>query len=225
MKLVALCLLLINVGYFSWQYTRDKNEVMRVTQPGREMGNIKLLSEISEDEKALAMMAVVDNPVVEAAGAQEVASCIGIGPFSDVFTGQNALEQIAALDIVATLKAVNLVTGEKDFRVLIPPATSPEEAFRKLRELQASNVDSYVITQGEYALGISLGVFSSASGAEVLQARVGSIGYNSEIIEIERQSRSYWIEFVPEEFRRLQAANWLENSPELTNRPMICTES
>jgi hypothetical protein len=120
---------------------------------------------------------------------------------------------------------VDVVTGEKDFRVLIPPATSPEEAFRKLRELQASNVDSYVITQGEYALGISLGVFSSASGAEVLQARVGSIGYDSEIIEIERQSRSYWIEFVPEEFRRLQAANWLENSPELTNRPMICTES
>jgi hypothetical protein len=225
MKLVAICLLLLNVAYFSWHYMKDDAGVDRVVENGRELGNIKLLSEVTDDDKVLAMIEVVDNPVVEAPASQETAECTGIGPFVDVFTGQNALEQINALDVVATLKAVDVLTGEKDYRVLISPASSPEEAFRKLRELQASDVDSYVITQGEYALGISLGVFSSESGAEVLQGRVSSIGYASEIIEIERQSRSYWIEVSPEEFQRLQAANWLENSPDLTNRPMICTES
>lgn len=224
MKLVALCLLMINIAYFSYQHFGPE-EVVTTPRTGREMGNIKLLSELAPDAKQLAMSAVVDNPVRDSEDPVSSEACQGIGPFADVFNGQNALEQINAIGIEGSLKAIDVATGENDYRVLIPPAPSAEEAFRKLRELQASDVDSYVITQGNQALGISLGVFSTQSGASVLQSRLASIGYETEILEIERQSRSYWIEMNSSQFALLGQANWLANREGLGSREMICTES
>lgn len=224
MKLVAFSLLLLNVVYLAYQFMGQPPEVVRVTERDEHQGNIKLLDE-RDEARVKQLSQVVDNPIREQGNPDEQnSSCIGIGPFADVFSGQSALEQIEALDVVGQLRAVDVATGESDYRVLIPPATSPEEAFRKLRELQASNVDSYVITQGELTLGISLGVFSAAEGAEVLKNRLSNIGYEAEIIEIERQSRSYWIELRDEQYGLLEASNWLADKAELTNREMICSE-
>ena len=155
-------------------------------------------------------MNAVENPIrSEVAVDQTSAVCFAIGPFEDVFSGQDALERINAIQVEGELRAIDVATGESDYRVLIPPARSAEEAFRKLRELQASDVDSYVITQGEQALGISLGVFSFRAGAEELSGQLTAMGYKPEIIEIQQQSRSYWIEFDSAEFQRLNDANWL----------------
>ncbi len=224
MKLVALSLLVLNLAYFTYQQFDSTEVPVRVTKPGPHKGNLTLLSEVKPDDQ-IALSNVVDNPIRQDQTVIDSADCVAVGPFTDVFTGQSALEQISALEISATLKAVDVATGDSDYRVLIPPASSPEEAFRKLRELQASDVDSYVITQGELALGISLGVFSTSDGAELLQSRLANIGYEAEIIEIERQSRSYWIELRRDEYRLLETANWLADKKDMTNREMICSEA
>ena len=74
---------------------------------------------------------------------------------------------------------------------MIPPAASLEEAFRKLRELQSQGIDSYVITRGNDALAISLGVFSTIKAAKAAQQ--SNYGYESMIAKIQRLDRSYWI--------------------------------
>jgi len=142
-----------------------------------------------------------------------------------VFSGQDALEQLAALEISVELKAVDVTTGESDYRLLIPPAASAEEAFRKLRELQASDIDSYVITQGPQALGISLGVFSSSEAAESLQDRLEALGYKGEIIRIERLARTYWLFPARDAGIDVSASAWMLNQPDLELRPMKCVES
>lgn len=225
MKYVFWCLLLLNGSYLGLRLVApaEKPQLQREVR-GSSTTNIQLLSELSSSRARNAEMSdVVSNPLrVKSNGAQ---TCIVVGPFADVFSGQNALEQLSALDLAVELKAVDVATGGNDYRVLIPPASSPEEAFRKLRELQASDIDSYVITQGPQALGISLGVFSTTKAAEALKNRVQELGYGSQILKIERLSRAYWIFPGPDTDLTVSASIWMANRPELEMKSLKCVES
>jgi cell division protein FtsN len=223
MKYVLISLLLINLGYLGLRLivppTNKAQTITTRTNPA--VNTIMLLEEaVSSGDREADMSAVVSNPVRMVEGATD--TCLVLGPFDDVFSGQNALEQLAALGQALELKAVDTETGQQDHRVLIPPATSAEEAFRKLRELQASKIDSYVITQGPQAMGISLGVFSTVEAAEGLKSRLQGKGYDSEIIKIQRLSRTYWV--FPRDNSIIEAQNWLADRPELELKPMSCTD-
>jgi hypothetical protein len=223
MKYVLISLLVMNIGYFGWRWAVPPEAMTLPTVSTQEgaVGSIVLLQEAGPpDRRDADLTNVVNNPVRLAQGENQ--ACFAIGPFEDVFSGQDALEQLVALDQRLELKAVDVATGERDYRVLIPPASSAEEAFRKLRELQASKIDSYVITQGAQAMGISLGVFSTSDAANVLRSRLQSMGYASEIIEIERLSRNYWL--FPQKDSEIQAPKWLANRPELELKQMNCIE-
>lgn len=224
MKYVLISLLILNVGYFAWQWTGKSGLPASVTSPleSPSAETIVLLREIGPpDRRDEDMAKVVNNPVRAVVGESQ--TCLAIGPFKDVFEGQDALEQLSGLGQNLNLRAIDVATGESDHRVLIPPAVSAEDAFRKLRELQASKIDSYVITQGEQAMGISLGVFSTTEAAIALQRRLQGMGYASEIVEMSRLSRSYWL--FPSENGEIEAQSWLANRPELELRPMNCIES
>lgn len=223
MKYILISLLIVNLSYFGWRWANPVNtaRVAVSVQASNSAGSIVLLEEAEPVEGRNAdMTQVVNNPVRMSEGDRQ--TCLALGPFNDVFSGQDALEQLIALEQQLSLKAVDVATGEKDYRVLIPPAVSAEDAFRKLRELQASQIDSYVITQGQQAMGISLGVFSTPQAASALRARLEGLGYESEIMEIERLSRTYWL--FPDENNEIRAQNWLANRPELELRPMNCIE-
>lgn len=219
MRYIFYVLLAANIGYFSYQWFYATELVNKSRPTSQSMSNIVLLREVNPNDRASEMAEVVSNPIrVNTSDAQ---TCFGIGPFDDVFSGQNALDQLAALDVTAELKAMDSATGERDFRVYIPPAASAEEAFRMLRELQASEIDSYVITQGDQALGISLGVFSANEAAITVQNQLKEMGYEPEILGIERLARTYWI-YPPLESQA--AANWLQNQPNLEMKATNCIE-
>ena len=74
-------------------------------------------------------------------------------------------ERLVALDLSAEIQPLDELLPGQDFRGLVDPAPSFEDAFRKLRELQIQDIYSYMITQGRYAFGISLGVYSPESTA------------------------------------------------------------
>ena len=225
MKYVFWGLLLINCGYFVLQLQDvPVTDVVIQKRSANAGARIQLLAEVvSPREREAEMSDAVSNPMRFTDG--EAQTCGAVGPFPDVFTGQDAVEQLVALDLSVDLKAVDVATGENDYRVLIPPASSAEESFRKLRELQASSIDSYVITQGPQALGISLGVFSTPEAAETLKNRVQAMGYQSDILEIARLSRAYWIFPATDVDLEIGIATWMANRPELEIKPMKCVKS
>jgi hypothetical protein len=98
-----------------------------------------------------------------------------------------------AVGFSVEMRAVDVPTGVYDYRVILPPLPSLQEAFRRLRELKSRNIDSYVIPEGEDAQGISLGVFSSKEASLSHQERLGDEGYRVEIRRIERVTRGYWL--------------------------------
>lgn len=109
------------------------------------------------------------------------ASCYRIGP---------VLEPERAAAVEAQLRAQGWTTVREPQQggaiighiVYWPPLADRAAAMAKMRELRAQGVDNFVIAEGEFANGLSLGLFSTEANAERqaeelrgkgLQARVG----------------------------------------------------
>jgi hypothetical protein len=83
--------------------------------------------------------------------------------------------------------------SSKDYWVYLPPFGSRDAALRQFRELQARGLDSYLITQGDLANGVSLGIFSSKDSADSLLERIRAMGYGAELRELIRERRDHWV--------------------------------
>jgi hypothetical protein len=92
------------------------------------------------------------------------------------------------------MTAVDKPTGESDYRVVLPPLSSRQEAFRRHREFKSRGIESFFITKGVDAQGISLGVFSSIGAAEDYRQALISLGYDVLVKVIPRVNRAYWVQ-------------------------------
>lgn len=199
MKYVAIALLLINVGALVWATTLRQPSAPppQITRSfDSDIGSLELVSEVDASRQE-ALNLVINNPIRDRASApeagEEALRCLAIGPFSTVFEAEAMLQQAAALDMAAVMRAIDETTGDTDYRVLIPPHSSVEEAFRKLRELKSLGIDSYIITQGPQAMGISLGVFSTPEAAQSLREERERQGYGAVIDELPQVARQFWV--------------------------------
>lgn len=194
MRLIFLVLVLVNLAYLGWQYY-DPIRPIAPKSPvvAHRAGNgvpIVLLQEQDQvGDAAIATIPIVQNPQ----DMDKEKNCSAIGPFGDVASGQDVQARLYAIELRAEVLSVDRFSGEFDYRVLIPPMSSLQQAFRHLRELKARDIDSYVITAGEHALGISLGVFSEENPANVVKDRFAQLGYEVNVVEIPRIRREYWV--------------------------------
>lgn len=70
------------------------------------------------------------------------------------------------------------------YRVLLPPQGDSAQARAQLAQLRAKGItDLIIISRGEHANGISLGVFSKRTGAERRQRALASKGVHTQIVE------------------------------------------
>ncbi len=194
MRYILASLLVLNLAYFTWQWMLNPGpEDLR--EPGRVDSTIPRIVLLEEREPSQGRQAemgrVVKNPII--VGKERNAGCKALGPFPGITVAQAAAERLQSRALKVELRAIDKPAGEYDYRVMIPPAPSLEDAFRKLRELQSQKIDSYVITQGEDALGISLGVYSTREAAGRVSDELAGEGYDVEIRKISRFDRQYWI--------------------------------
>jgi hypothetical protein len=257
MRNIFLCLLLANLGYFTYQQLQPPlAKAPRVTQSHLTgVSGIQLTREVkrtSVRNRQLSQVvnnAVYEPPVATALGAASDAAAVGgvtvpaepgqvspaelqcaaLGPLADLFAGQNLVEKLRAFELDVVLQAIDENTGGSDFRVVIPPAKTLQDAFRKVRELKSGDIDSYVISQGQDALGISLGLFSSRGAAEVAQSRFSADGYETQVREITHLQRNFWV-FAAKAGSSLEIdpvlwASILEDFPEIQQIKRRCPEN
>ncbi|MBO6558403.1 MAG: SPOR domain-containing protein [Pseudomonadales bacterium] len=196
MRLIFYALVLVNLAVFIYLVLRDAPQAAKVTDSSA-TGDVAMIQLLSEqggvDERRIEVAEVLRNAVTVEPQSERETNCRGLGPFEDILLAQNVTERLNAAGVSVSLNALDTATGEFDFRVVIPPLPSLQEAFRRLRELKSRDIDSYVITQGQDAQGISLGVFSSDEAAQRHSTFLAERGYEAEIKRIPRLSRSYWI--------------------------------
>ena len=195
MRWILLLLLLLNAFYYVWhqqQAPLRAKEVAPAAAYQTARKDIQLLSE------ADASGARVHAP--PAAAPVEAAVCLFLGSFEQEEGARVVEQRLLSLDIEADVRSVNAAAGV-EYWVYLPPLASRQASLRQLRELQARRIDSYIITQGELANGISLGIFPRSDSAASVMQRLRNAGYEPQVRELSRAHRSFWVRVSPESRR------------------------
>ena len=200
MRWMFLWLVVLNLFYYVWHQQQVPLRVTEIApldmaQSGKR--DIRLLSESS---------APVRREVAVAEAAQAV--CLFLGSFEQMPEASAVEQRLLSLDIRSQVQSVDAAAGV-DYWVFLPPLASRQASLRQLRELQARKIDSYIITQGDLANGISLGIFPRNDSAESVMQRLREAGYEPSLRELTRAHRSFWVRIAPES-RRLAEDSLLE---------------
>lgn len=218
MRWFFLLLVMLNLFYFVWNQQQAPvvpREVEAMTLPRSAGQGIRLLAEDSHKRD------MVQSGGVAASTEQ---ACLYLGGFA-LRDQALALEQrLLSVGVQVELLALE-ASGATDYWVYLAPLGSAQASLRQLRELQARKIDSYVISQGDLANGISLGIFPRKDSAESVMARLRSAGYEPLMRELVRGERSFWLRVAPQSKRLLseQLLNQLSNDFNgLENQLMPC---
>lgn len=192
MRWMFLLFLVLNVFYYVWHQQQAPLRAKEVAplsliQEGR--GDIRLLSE--SDLQVRRETAIAPSPE---------AVCLFLGGFEREADAAVIEQRLISLDIRSRVQSVDAAAGV-EYWVYLSPLASRQASLRQLKELQARKIDSYIITQGDLANGISLGIFPRSDSAESVMQRLRDAGYEPSLRELSRAHRSYWVRIAPESRR------------------------
>ncbi len=197
MRWILLLLLLLNAFYYVWhqqQAPLRAKEIAPANAYQAARKDIRLLSEADKPSSRNELSAPVD------AASPEAAVCLFLGSFEEEARARVVEQRLLSLDIQAEVRSVDAAAGV-EYWVYLPPLASRQASLRQLRELQARRIDSYIITQGELANGISLGIFPRNDSANSVMQRLRDVGYEPQIRELSRAHRSFWVRVAPQSRR------------------------
>ncbi len=199
MRWLFLLLLILNVTQFVW-YNRPLPGASTELRLGAAQvaaapqKELKLLAEAEAPAKALAAGGGL-------AADKAAPSCLLLGGFESVERTRLLEQRLLSLDIAARVVSTDASLGS-DHWVYIPPLASQQASLRQLRELQARKIDGYLITEGELANGILLGVFPQLDSAAGVAEKLRAAGYEPQVRELPRIYQEYWVR-IAEKSQRL----------------------
>jgi len=123
--------------------------------------------------------------------------CLLLGPIEVEEKASRLLDIFKLADVKVELVTQTLAKAP-NYWVYLAPFDSRKAALNKLKKLQSAKVDSYLITQGELANGISLGVFENIDSARRMAERRRNQGYDVEVTELGRKDFEYWVAVMEE---------------------------
>ncbi|HCG78160.1 MAG TPA: hypothetical protein DE015_02975 [Oceanospirillales bacterium] len=190
MRWIVYSLIVINLGIAGYFIVRPAEDSIARPQDGNH-GEGKTLVLLSEKQSG--NLPVSQQPVRPDPGKK---LCYALGPYLDDLSARVAQARSLELGLTGLIsqhKVPNLKDAE--FWVHVRPLPSRGEAMTLLRKLQARSVDSYIITQGDLADGISLGLFRQKSSADALQKKVTGLGFEDVAIrEVGSTTTEFWVE-------------------------------
>ena len=209
MRWIFGSLVLANLVYalVVWQQSGKQQEVPSVEVRAIEGEELLLLSELGTTNRLVRQQAALTDGVVDRSAGNEL--CTIVGPFGETLRAEYFVEYLSALDVVAEVKRVE-VPGEPGYWVFQTPQPSRKAALRRLQELQAKGVDSYVIPKGELENAISFGMFSVEAGAQQRLTQIINLGYEASVKKIDRAVEEIWVSLVAREADKVGENQWLE---------------
>lgn len=202
MRWLFLGLLIVNALYFVWtqqDFANKPIEVASVALPSSVMlEKVQLVSEVPELQK---------HPQKQKLSQEQVEIML-LGGFADEQMAQKLQQRLVSLDIQSKITALDSRV-DIEYWVYLAPLASRQAAVRQLKEMQARKIDGYLITQGDLANGISLGMFAREDSAQSVAERLKEAGYEPSIRAIERSQRLYWVA-IGEDSRRLVGSGLLK---------------
>jgi len=231
MRAICLALVAINILALSAQLfigAPDSGAESRSPHPANDEHSLIMLAErqgARAPSVARRSAAALDEPPAQPPGqGQKGALCELVGPFDDPERAEHLVQRLMALEIPARREEIDVPAGAR-YWVHLEPELSQNAALRRLHELQAKNIDSYIIPRGELALGISLGMFSRAELAQQRQADLQALDYDAKVLKISRTQRELWVSLPAPQAAQVADGFWrelLDGQPHLERRQNFC---
>jgi len=214
MKFIFIALITANIAFAVMQLFGSgptKELVPAIKSPEKSQNNLQTLAERNEKTKEAKKSPPKKLPEVasESSTGGDTKQCKLIGPFVELLHAEYLVEQLISLGIAAELKHIEIMDG-KNYWVYLKPEMSEKEALRRLYEVQAKSIDSYIIPSGELANGISFGQFSDEKEAKEKVNQIRDQGYAVEIKEIPKSHSEVWVEIKDKSERKISEEKWLE---------------
>lgn len=185
MRWIFISLLLINLSYLAYEFSQPEGiktqETVHVNVVSG-AAKIQLLAELKQPASRKA----------ETNTDEKSPLCWAVGPYQVELDAKNVLARMLAIDIPAFLDK-QLVVVKEEFWVYLPPLPNKKQAIRKLKELQKRAIDSFIITEGDLANGISLGLFSKQSSVDRLIKDLKKKRIEPSIKPLQRTRGQYWV--------------------------------
>ena len=199
MKILAIVLLLVNVGLVAWQYqnhvqTLARSQVVHEPLPSA-AAPIKLVAELSSlPPLRQTQPAAVPSPVTAEVQADVVAAdlCVDVGPFADAAARDQVRDWLHDY-VAATYMRAEAAPKRQFFWVYLEPS-SDSAAQRNLAELHDRGIqDTLLIRRGEMKNSISLGFFRSQDSVNRRLAELNDKGYKPVVVPRFESSDWYWL--------------------------------
>ncbi len=145
--------------------------------------------------------APVDEPAELAVDEPARDLCYTLGPFREMKTLRVVTREIKDYVVEASFRSRD-EQEQSMFRVYLKPVGGKREARALIKQLVSKNIrDYFIITDGPYKNGISLGYFSDKSRAERHAERVRKSGFDAVLEPVFRSYTIYWLDY------RIKAGN------------------
>lgn len=204
MRLVVLVLVFANLAYFawgSWHASQVGYWLPREDTAYQQVSGERLLLLAEREEVATRDDVPVPSSLTVAR------QCLSVGPFASEVTLAQWQQRLLSHGVSSVVRAEQS-SAAKDYWVHIPPLPSTDGAMRLLRELQAQRIDSFVITQGDLANGISLGLFAHRETALSVMSRLKDAGYHVAMRPLPTVPERWWLEMDATAEAGLEPSFW-----------------
>jgi hypothetical protein len=185
MRWIFVVLVLMNLAYLGYGFTQpEKIEAEQVVEVEVSSGasHINLLSEMK--------LPAPIRPSVS--GQKKEALCWAVGPYKVELDAKHVYARMLAVDIPSKVEKQSVVVKE-EYWVYLAPLPNKKQAVRKLKELQKRKIDSFIITEGDLANGISLGLFSKQESVDRLLVSLKKKRIKPKVKPLKRTRNQYWV--------------------------------
>jgi hypothetical protein len=232
MRSIFIALVVINIVVFAVQwFSREPNLTMQPLAariPVLDGASLQLIEEAGLEAPAQKKLlpqeasnaAVVDKP----GNAGPSAMCTMVGPYAQLLHAEYLVEKLHSMEVIAEIRSVEVPAG-MNYWVYLAPEISEREALRRLHEVQAKKIDSYLIPNGELANGISLGMFSEKAEASARVQEIRDQGYQPEVREVPSTISEIWVALPISEAEKIDPEIWvnlLQQQSGLEKRQNYC---
>jgi hypothetical protein len=152
------------------------------------------------------------------------AICAVLGPLGAAEDAAAVLERARSLGLDGETAVREVPAGPPDYQVHLPPLPSLEQARRQVRELEALDVEAYVMGRSELEGAVSVGLFTEAERAEARRETVARLGYDVRVREVRRLRPVHEVRLRAPDAGALEAfrENLSDRWPDLAADPEPC---
>jgi len=190
---VFFLLVLNGITYFWFAFQQGQEAQMAQVRQQAEF-DFKSVPSVKLKSELTGLLLAKEGVASEKAQPVVAVQCALLGPFREVISARQVRirlqKQGLSARIVLLLKPLPPVHW-----VYIEPQATRQQALELLKVLHAEKVDSFLIDNGEFQNGISLGFYSKSESADAVLAKYKNSPLDVKQMLRDREKKDYWLAF------------------------------